>query len=371
MQNNTKKILQELQDTEVGRVKDSNLSREMETAYLEYAMSVISSRALPDVRDGLKPVQRRILYVMNEEKLYPSNRFVKVNSVVGTVMGKYHPHGDSSIYEALVRLAQNWVMRHPLVWPQGNFGAIDGSSPAASRYIECKMMPITMEILSDIDKDTVEFSANYDGELKEPTVLPTSVPLLLLEGANGIAVGMTTNIPSHNLRELCDALILLLQHPNVSHSDILRIIKGPDFSTGGIIFAPNLTDIYNRGRGKITVRAKVTLEESAKGREQIVIHEIPYGTNTTNIISKIVEQATEGKIEGIVNVQDETDKDTDLRITVELKKGVDPAKIVNALYAHTGLESTFGINMVALVDGQPQTLSLKEMLQYFRDYRYP
>jgi len=347
----------------------ANIVTEMRESYLDYAMSVIVARALPDVRDGLKPVHRRILYAMQEAGLTASARFKKSATIVGDVLGKYHPHGDSSVYDAMVKMAQVFSMRYPLVIGQGNFGSIDGDSAAAYRYTEAKMSRIAGEVLQDLEKNTVEWVPNYDGSRKEPTVLPSVVPNLLLNGTLGIAVGMATNIPPHNLREVVDALMHLIEDPNVTSEDLLQFVQGPDFPTGGIAY--NKSDIrhaYASGRGGVICRGEAEIVEPKAGHSEIIITSIPYRVNKADLLTKIAELVREKKIEGIKDLRDESAKG-DIRIAVYLGSGVPPQKVLNYLYRHTELESAYHYNMVALVDGVPQTLSLKSLLEEFIKHR--
>lgn len=349
-------------------VVSRNIVLEMKESFIDYAMSVITDRALPDVRDGLKPVHRRILYAMNGMGLSAGAKFRKSATVVGDVLGSYHPHGDASVYDAMVKMAQEFSTRYPLVLGQGNFGSIDGDNAAAYRYTEAKMSKIASELLRDIEKDTVLFRPNYDGSKKEPSVLPASVPNLLLNGTLGIAVGMATNIPPHNLNEVCDAVSFLIDNPDATTEDLLGFIKGPDFPTGGIIF--NQKDIhhaYATGRGGIVARGVAEIVETKLGLFQIVITEIPYRVNKADLIEKIAELHREKKIEGIKGLRDESAKD--IRIVIELKTGSQPQKVLNTLYKHTQLEDTFHVNLVALVNGIPQTLSLKTILEEFIVHR--
>lgn len=346
-----------------------NIVTEMREAYLDYAMSVIVQRALPDVRDGLKPVHRRILFAMHELGMVSSARFRKSALVVGDVLGKYHPHGDTSVYEAMVKMAQDFSMRYPLIWGQGNFGSIDGDSAAAMRYTEAKMARISSEVLKDLDKNTVEFRPNYDGSRKEPNVLPSVVPNLLLNGTLGIAVGMATNIPPHNLGEVVDALTHLIDTPDASAEDLLEFVQGPDFPTGGVAY--NKTDIrhaYATGRGGVVTRGEAEIVETKLGQSEVIITSLPYRVNKATLLEKIADLVKEKKLEGIKDLRDESAKG-DIRIAVYLKPGVPPQKVLNYLFRHTELESTFHYNMVALVDGVPQTLSLKTMLEEFIKHR--
>ena len=352
------------------RINPRDIVKEMRESYLDYAMSVIVSRALPDVRDGLKPVHRRILYTMHEMGLTSGAKYRKSAAITGDVMGKYHPHGDSAIYDSLVRMAQPWSMRYPLVDGQGNFGSIDGDSAAAMRYTEARMSPITSELLRDIDKDTIDFAPNYDGTKEEPKVLPAAIPQLLLNGSLGIAVGMATNIPPHNLNEIVDATRHLIDHPKASVEDLVKFVQGPDFPTGGLVFNKNdINQAYATGRGGVVTRGEAEIAEKKQGQYQIVITSIPYQVNKSELIIKIAELVREKKIEGIRDVRDESDKDG-LTITIDLKQDAFPQKILNNLYKHTDLERTYHFNMLALVDGiQPQILSLKGFLENFISHR--
>jgi DNA gyrase subunit A len=346
----------------------SNISTEMRDSYLDYAMSVITSRALPDIRDGLKPVHRRILYTMHEMGLNSSAKFRKSAAVVGDVMGKYHPHGDLAIYEAMVKMAQNFTYRYPLVIGQGNFGSIDGDSPAAMRYTEAKMSRLSAELLRDLEKETVDWRPNYDSTKKEPAVMPSAVPNLLLNGTLGIAVGMATNIPPHNLGEVIDATVKLIDEPDTTTEELLEFIKGPDFPTGGVAF--NEADIrhaYINGRGGVVVRGEAEIIETKGGMFQIIITSIPYRVNKSELIIQIADLVREKKLEGIKALRDESTRD--IRVVIELKTGAQPQKVLNYLYKHTQLEEAFHYNVVALVDGVPQTLSLKALLQEFIKHR--
>lgn len=353
-----------------GRVLMIDLEDEMKRSYLEYAMSVIVSRALPDVRDGLKPVHRRILYSMYEQRLTHQRAFKKSATVVGDVLGKYHPHGDSAVYDALVRMAQDFSLRHPLVEGQGNFGSVDGDPAAAYRYTEARMSRIGEEMLRDIDKETVEFAPNFDQRLSEPVVLPSGVPNLLLNGSAGIAVGMATNIPPHNLRELVDACRLILQNPDTSDDDLLKVVRGPDFPTGGIIMGRSgIRNAYTTGHGSITVRGRASIEKSERGRDAIIITEIPYQVNKSTLISRMADLVKQRKLVEISDIRDESDRDG-MRIVVELKREAVGEIVLNQLYRHTDLEVSFGANMLALVDNRPRRLTLKEMLSLFLDHRH-
>lgn len=341
---------------------------EMKESYLSYAMSVIVSRALPDARDGLKPVHRRILYAMHDMGLTNSAKFRKSATVVGEVLGKYHPHGDSSVYDAMVTMAQEFSTRYPLVVGQGNFGSIDGDNPAAMRYTEAKMSKICAELLRDIEKETIDFRPNYDGTRKEPSVLPTVVPTLLLNGTLGIAVGMATNIPPHNLGELIDASLHLVENPEATTEDLVKFVHGPDFPTGGIIYgAQDLAHAYATGRGGVVTRGEAEIVELKTGLSQIIITSIPYRVNKSTLIEAIAELVQEKKLEGIKGLRDESTRD--IRVVIDLKTGVHPQKVLNYIYKHTQLEQNFNFNMVALVDGIPQTLSLKSLLNEFLIHR--
>ncbi|MBW3627994.1 MAG: DNA gyrase subunit A [Gemmatimonadetes bacterium] len=342
---------------------------EMKQSFLDYSMSVIVQRALPDVRDGLKPVHRRILYSMHEAGLSPNRPFKKAATVVGDVLGKYHPHGDASVYDALVRMVQDFSLRYPLIAGQGNFGSIDGDSAAAYRYTEAKLAAIAGEMLADIDKDTVDFTPNYDDRLVEPIVLPSKLPNLLINGSSGIAVGMSTNVPPHNLREVVTAAIHLLDNPECAVDDLMRIVPGPDFPTGGLIVGTQgIRDAYRTGRGRVVMRARVCKETRRGGREQLVVTEIPYATTKTRIIEQIVDLAKKEKVTDISDLRDESDRDG-IRIVIELKRGANADKVIGALYKWTQLQSTFGVIMLALEHGVPREFSLKELLERYRDHR--
>lgn len=355
---------------DIGKIQPREIVEEMRDSYLDYAMSVIVSRALPDVRDGLKPVHRRILYSMHEMGLGHTAKFRKSAAVVGDVLGKYHPHGDVAVYDSLVRMAQDFALRYPLIDGQGNFGSLDGDAAAAMRYSEARMTRVAEELLRDIEKDTVEFRDNYDGTRKEPQVLPSVLPNLLLNGSLGIAVGMTTNIPPHNLFETVDALVYLIDHPkNVSSEDLLQFVKGPDFPTGGFIFdEKEIRAAYTLGKGAILTRGRAEIEEGQKGY-QIVITEIPYQVNKAELVETIANLVQEKRLEGIRDLRDESDREG-LRVVVELKQDAHPQKVLNNLYKHTDLEKSFHLNMLALVDGiQPQILSIKNVLEEFVKHR--
>jgi DNA gyrase subunit A len=349
-------------------IRPISISEEMKTSYLNYAMSVIVARALPDVRDGLKPVHRRILYSMHEQGHLPDRKYVKSARVVGDVMGKYHPHGDSAIYDALVRMAQDFSMRLPLIDGQGNFGSVDGDAPAAMRYTECRLAQPAMSLLDDIDKDTVDFQPNYDGNEKEPVVLPARFPNLLVNGAGGIAVGMATNIPPHNLGEVIDACVALIDDPALSIEDLIKIVPGPDFPTGGIILGhQGIRAAYFNGRGSIVMRGKVEFE-TLRGRDAIIISEIPYQVNKAAMVERIGELVREKKIEGISELRDESDRDG-YRVVIELKRDAERDVVLNQIYRFTPLQTTFGANVVALDGGRPLVMSLKDMLQAFIAFR--
>jgi len=351
------------------KIRTVDIEQEIKSSYLDYAMSVIVSRALPDVRDGLKPVQRRILWAMRDLGLYSNRPYRKCAKICGDVNGNYHPHGDAAIYSTLVRMAQDFLMRYPLVEGQGNFGSVDGDPPAAMRYTEARMPRLTEEMLRDVGKDTVDFVPNYDNTRQEPVVLPTLLPNLLVNGSSGIAVGMATEIPPHNLGEVVDALVTLLENPEVEDKELLRIIPGPDFPTGGIIYGrEGIREAYLSGRGIIRIRAKSFIEEQKGERKRIVISEIPFLVNKTRILESISSLVREKKLEGIADLRDESDKDG-LRIVIELKRGENPQIILNRLYKHTPLQSTLGIILLALVDGKPQVLTLREILGHFLSFR--
>ncbi|MFA6618790.1 MAG: DNA gyrase subunit A [Candidatus Neomarinimicrobiota bacterium] len=347
-----------------------NIEEELKTCYLDYSMSVIVSRALPDIRDGLKPVHRRILFGMYELGMQHNKSYKKSARIVGDVLGKYHPHGDSSVYMAMARLAQDFAMRYLIVDGQGNFGSIDGDSPAAMRYTEARMAKLADEILADIDKDTVDFKKNFDESMEEPVVLPSRIPYLLINGATGIAVGMATNIPPHNLTEVCDAVIATVANPDITTRELMKFVKGPDFPTGALAFgAQGLFSAYDTGRGKITLRARANIEQIRTNREQIIFTEIPYQINKSNLIERIAQLVQTKVLDGISDLRDESDKEG-IRIVVELKRDFEPQVVLNNLYKHTQLQGTFGINMLALVDGEPKVLSLKRMIELFIDYRH-
>ena len=362
---------------EIGTVKQVDIQREMQVAYLDYAMSVIVARALPDVRDGLKPVHRRILYAMHDMGLSSDKPYKKSARIVGEVLGKYHPHGDSAVYDAMVRMAQDFSLRYRLVDGQGNFGSVDGDNPAAMRYTEARLARPAEEMLLDIDKDTVEWTANFDETLKEPTVLPSALPNLLVNGASGIAVGMATNIPPHNLGEVCDALVYLIdryhQVEDVTVEELMRFIKGPDFPTGGILYRYSgdedmIARAYASGRAHFRVQARAHIEEMSRSRTRIIVTELPYQVNKTNLLERIAELASDGKLEGVSDLRDESDR-TGMRIVIEVCRTADPRTVLADLYKYTPMQQTFGMTMLALVDGEPRMLSLRRALQHYIEHR--
>src|SRR5574337_265680 len=346
-----------------------DIEAEMRKSYLDYAMSVIIGRALPDVRDGLKPVHRRILYGMYELGLTSTKPYRKCAKIVGEVLGKFHPHGDAPVYDALVRLAQDFNMRYPLIDGQGNFGSVDGDMPAAMRYTEARLAKIAEEVLADIEKETVDFVPNFDETTQEPTVLPTKIPNLLVNGASGIAVGMATNIPPHNLQEVIDAAVLLIEKPDASLKEVMKHIPGPDFPTGGYISGlEGIEQAYKTGRGSFQMRAKAAIEQVGKDRENIVITEIPYQVNKAKLIERIAELAQTKKIEGLADVRDESDREG-MRIVIEIKRGEEPKIILNNLYKHTQMQESFGMILLAIVGGQPRELGLLALLRLFIEHR--
>ena len=348
-----------------GRILPVNLEQEMRNSYIDYAMSVIVSRALPDVRDGLKPVHRRILYAMQEAGMTSGKPYKKSARIVGEVLGKYHPHGDSSVYDAIVRMAQDFSMRYMLADGHGNFGSVDGDPPAAMRYTEVRMAKIAELMLQDIDKDTVDFVPNYDESLKEPSVLPSKFPELLVNGTSGIAVGMATNIPPHNMSEVIDGVLMLIDNPDASVEELMTVIKGPDFPTGGLIMGTTgIRDAYTTGRGSVKMRAKAHIETMSNGKPRIVVTELPYQVNKARLIEKIAELARDKQIEGITDLRDESDR-KGMSIVIELRKDINPDIMLNQLYKHTQLQDTFGVIMLALVDNQPRILTLKQVLHYY------
>ncbi|MEZ5023731.1 MAG: DNA gyrase subunit A [Chitinophagales bacterium] len=351
------------------RIIPINIEDEMKSAYIDYSMSVIVSRALPDVRDGLKPVHRRVLYGMQDLGLYANRGYKKSARIVGEVLGKYHPHGDSSVYDTMVRMAQDWSLRYPLVDGQGNFGSIDGDSPAAMRYTEAKFRKVAEEMLADIDKDTVDFQFNFDDTLKEPTVLPARIPNLLINGASGIAVGMATNILPHNLTEVIDGTLAYIENNEITIEELITYIKAPDFPTGGIIYGyDGVKQGFETGRGKVKVRGRATIEEDASGRQQIIVTEIPYQVNKSIMIKKTADLVNEKKIEGISDIRDESGRQG-MRVVYDLKRDANAHVVLNMLYKHTLLQTSYGINNIALVNGRPEVLNLKDMIRHFVDFR--
>ncbi len=356
-------------DKEENKIISVDIEEEMKKSYLDYAMSVIVSRALPDVRDGLKPVHRRILYAMNELGLSPDKQYRKSARVVGDVLGKYHPHSDTSVYDAMVRLAQDFNIRYPLVDGHGNFGSVDGDSAAAMRYTEVKMTKLAVEMLRDINKETVDYRPNFDESLKEPVVLPSRFPNLLVNGSSGIAVGMATNIPPHNLCEVIDGIVAMIDNPDIDVESLMKIIKGPDFPTGAMIMGKEgIRSAYRTGRGKIIIRAKAEIETNEKGKNKIIVTEIPYQVNKANLIVKIAELVRDKRIEGISDLRDETDREG-MRIVIELKRDANPNVVLNNLYKHTQMQETFGVIMLALVNDEPKILNLRQVLRHYLDYQ--
>lgn len=352
------------------RILRVNIDEEMKSAYIDYSMSVIVARALPDVRDGLKPVHRRVLYGMQDLGLTSNKSFKKSARIVGEVLGKYHPHGDSSVYDTMVRMAQHWSLRYPMVNGQGNFGSVDGDSPAAMRYTEAKLRKIAEEMLSDIDKETVDFSLNFDDTIEEPTVLPAKIPNLLVNGASGIAVGMATNMPPHNLTEIVNATIAYIDDNDISIEGLMEHVKAPDFPTGGIIYGVDgVRQAFETGRGKVVIRAKADIEETESGRPRIIVTEIPYQVNKAEMISKTADMVNDKKIEGISDIRDESDR-SGMRVVYELKRDAIPNVVLNNLYKHTALQTSFSVNNVALVKGRPQTLNLKDLIHHYVDHRH-
>lgn len=357
-------------ETSESRINERNISKEMRESFLDYAMSVIVSRALPDVRDGLKPVHRRILYGLNEQGMTPDKPYKKSARIVGDVMGKYHPHGDSSIYEAMVRMAQEFSYRYPLVDGQGNFGSMDGDGAAAMRYTEARMTKLALELLRDINKDTIDFIDNYDGNEREPSVLPSRFPNLLVNGASGIAVGMATNIPPHNMTEVIDGVLSLSHNPDISTAELMEDIQGPDFPTAGLILGKSgIRRAYETGRGSIMMRAKAEIESRGGGRERIVVTEIPFQVNKARMIEKIADLVRDKKIEGITDLRDETSLRTGVRIVIDIRKDANASVILNNLYKQTPLQTSFGVNMIALVNGRPQLITLKEALYHYLEHQ--
>ena len=357
-------------EVKTGRVEQVNIDQQMRSAYIDYSMSVIVSRALPDVRDGFKPVHRRVLFGMDGLGLRHTSQTKKSARIVGEVLGKYHPHGDSSVYDAMARMAQDWSLRYPLVFGQGNFGSMDGDPVAAMRYTEAKLSKLSDEVLADLDKDTVDFQNNFDDSLQEPTVLPTKVPLLLLNGSSGIAVGMATNMAPHNLSECCDAICAYIDNPEITVEELMHYVKGPDFPTGGIIQGrQGIKDAFETGRGRIVIRSKTEIEVSDSGRETIVVTEIPYMVNKREMIEKIAELVENKRIEGISYINDETTM-KGVRIVIRLKKDANSNVVLNTLFKYTPLQSSFSVNNVALVNGRPRTLNLKQLIKYFVRHRH-
>jgi DNA gyrase subunit A len=363
-------MAEESEESKLPKIIPINIEDEMKTAYIDYSMSVIVSRALPDVRDGLKPVHRRVLYGMKDLGVYSNKPYKKSARIVGEVLGKYHPHGDSSVYDTMVRMAQSWSLRYTLVDGQGNFGSVDGDSPAAMRYTEARLKKIAEEMLDDLDKNTVDFQLNFDDSLEEPTVLPSKIPQLLVNGASGIAVGMATNMMPHNLSEVCDGVIAYIENPDITIEELMQYVKAPDFPTGGTIYGlEGVREGYRTGRGKVKIRAKATIEESKDGRTQIIVTEIPYQVNKATLIQKTADLVNEKKIEGISDIRDESDRDG-MRIVYDLKRDAIPNVVLNNLFIYTGLQTSYGINNIALVKGRPVILSLKDMIQYFVEFRH-
>src|SRR5215831_15351195 len=366
-----------------GRIEPRELEQEMRSSFLDYAMSVIVSRALPDVRDGLKPVHRRILYAMHEAGLQPGRPRLKCARVVGDVMGAYHPHGDTAIYDTLVRMAQPFSLRYPLVDGQGNFGNLDDDGAAAMRYTECRLSRIATELLRDIDADTVDFVPNYDESRQQPLVLPSRFPNLLVNGSAGIAVGMATNIPPHHLGEVIDAAVAYIDNPDITNDDLCQLVKGPDFPTGASIFrfetrrnpltgeqetVDAIREMYAHGHGRVVMRAQVAFEETRNDRTAIIVTELPYQVNKAALLEKIADLVKDKKLDGIADLRDESDRDG-MRIYIEIKRDANPHKVLNNLFKHTAMQSAFNLNMLALVDGQPQTLPLKSVLRHYTDHR--
>jgi len=352
------------------RIEPIHIEEEMSTSYIDYSMSVIVGRALPDARDGLKPVHRRVLFAMRDLGNTHNKPYKKSARVVGDVIGKYHPHGDTAVYDTIVRMAQDFSLRYMLVDGQGNFGSIDGDPPAAMRYTEVRMDRLAEELLADIEKDTVEFGPNYDESLTQPLVLPAKFPNLLLNGSTGIAVGMATNIPPHNLNDLADVVIMCIDNPSVKIGELISVLKGPDFPTGGIICGTKqIESMYRTGRGQMKVRGRATIEESKSGKQTIIITEIPYNVNKTNLIEGIAKLVTTKTLDGISGIRDESNKDG-IRIVLELKRGVIPKVILNNIYKHTQLQTTFGAILLAIDAGRPRVMNLKEMIRCFVDHRF-
>lgn len=357
-------------DNHDGKIIERDIENEMKTAYISYAMSVIVQRALPDVRDGLKPVHRRILYAMHEDGITSDKPYRKCANTVGSVLGRYHPHGDSSVYDAMVRMAQDFSLRYMLIDGHGNFGSIDGDGAAAMRYTEARMSKIAEYMLTDIEKNTVDFMPNYDDRLQEPTVLPSKIPQLLINGSSGIAVGMATNIPPHNLTEVCDGLIRIIENPNTTDEELMSIIKGPDFPTGGMILGKDgIKEAYRTGKGKIIVRAEAEIEEMANNKQRIIVTSLPYQVNKAKLIENISKLVREKRIEGISELRDESDRNDRVRIVIELKRDARAQVVLNQLYKNTQMQDTFGAILLALVDGEPKILTLRQCLDYYIDHR--
>ena len=357
-------------DNHDGKIIERDIENEMKTAYISYAMSVIVQRALPDVRDGLKPVHRRILYAMHEDGITSDKPYRKCANTVGSVLGRYHPHGDSSVYDAMVRMAQDFSLRYMLIDGHGNFGSIDGDGAAAMRYTEARMSKIAEYMLTDIEKNTVDFMPNYDDRLQEPTVLPSKIPQLLINGSSGIAVGMATNIPPHNLTEVCDGLIKIIENPNITDDELMSIIKGPDFPTGGMILGKEgIREAYKTGKGKIIVRAEAEIEEMANNKQRIIVTSLPYQVNKARLIENISKLVREKRIEGISELRDESDRNDRVRIVIELKRDARAQVVLNQLYKNTQMQDTFGAILLALVDGEPKILTLRQCLDYYIDHR--
>lgn len=351
------------------KIAQKNLTEEMRTSFLDYAMSVIVARALPDVRDGMKPVHRRILYGMNELGVTPDKAYKKSARIVGDVMGKYHPHGDSAIYESMVRMAQHFSYRSTLVDGHGNFGSVDGDGAAAMRYTEARMSKIAVEMLRDINKNTVDYQDNYDGSEREPEVLPARFPNLLVNGATGIAVGMATNIPPHNLSEVISALHILMNDPDATTADLMEVLPGPDFPTGGLVMGKSgIRRAYETGRGSIMIRAKVDVEIRKNGKERIIVNELPYMVNKAKLVERIAELAREKRIEGITDLTDESDRDG-MRVVIDVRRDVSASVVLNNLYKLTPMQTSFGFNMLAIVNGVPKVLSLKSILTHYLEHQ--
>ena len=357
-------------DSKDGKIIQRDIETEMKTSYIDYAMSVIVSRALPDVRDGLKPVHRRILYAMYEDGITSDKPYRKCANTVGSVLGRYHPHGDSSVYDAMVRMAQDFSLRYPLIDGHGNFGSIDGDGAAAMRYTEARMAKISELMLTDIEKNTVDFMPNYDDRLQEPVVLPSKIPTLLINGSSGIAVGMATNIPPHNLTEVINGIVKIIDEDDVSDEELMKIIKGPDFPTGGVILGyEGIKQAYTTGRGKITVRAEAEIEEMSGNKQRIIVTSLPYQVNKAKLVENIASLAREKRIEGISDLRDESDRNDKVRIVIELKRDANAQVVLNQLYKFTQMQDTFGAILLALVNGEPKVLTLRQCLDYYIEHR--